>query len=161
MASAEKLVALFPAIPDYRQLLVNCYLGLSDVLVLKGQPEEARLVRASVLEHTEMLIAQWADRSDDSQPGVQALDRLLELGRVLCDGHELPGAEKASRFVGTHERFAAKPKYKDVELYVSFKAVAGDEDQGGGFVWRYQDNNNYYICRMNVIFGPQTKGVLP
>ena len=40
-------------------------------------------------------------------------------------------------------------KYKDVELSVSFKAVAGEMDQGGGFVWRYQDNNNYYICRMN------------
>ena len=40
-------------------------------------------------------------------------------------------------------------KYKDVELSVSFKAIAGDSDQGGGFVWRYQDNNNYYICRMN------------
>src|SRR5712691_4983157 len=39
--------------------------------------------------------------------------------------------------------------YKDVELIVSFKAVAGKKDQGGGFVWRYQDNNNYYICRMN------------
>jgi hypothetical protein len=40
-------------------------------------------------------------------------------------------------------------KYKDVTLSVSFKAIAGDSDQGGGFVWRYQDNNNYYICRMN------------
>jgi hypothetical protein len=40
-------------------------------------------------------------------------------------------------------------EYKDVELYVSFKAVAGDNDQGGGFVWRYKDNNNYYVCRMN------------
>lgn len=40
-------------------------------------------------------------------------------------------------------------KYKDVELSVCFKAVAGETDQGGGFVWRYQDNNNYYICRMN------------
>jgi hypothetical protein len=40
-------------------------------------------------------------------------------------------------------------KYKDVELNVSFKAIAGKKDQGGGFVWRYQDNNNYYICRMN------------
>jgi hypothetical protein len=40
-------------------------------------------------------------------------------------------------------------KYKDVELMVAFKAVAGKRDQGGGFVWRYQDNNNYYICRMN------------
>jgi hypothetical protein len=40
-------------------------------------------------------------------------------------------------------------KYKDVELSVSFKAIAGNRDQGGGFVWRYQDNNNYYVCRMN------------
>jgi len=40
-------------------------------------------------------------------------------------------------------------RYSDVELSVAFKAVAGDADQGGGFVWRYQDNNNYYICRMN------------
>jgi hypothetical protein len=44
---------------------------------------------------------------------------------------------------------AEELKYKDVELSVSFKAVAGDSDQGGGFVWRYQDNDNYYICRMN------------
>src|SRR5436305_144693 len=39
--------------------------------------------------------------------------------------------------------------YKDVRLSVSFKAVAGDSDQGGGFVWRYQDANNYYVGRMN------------
>jgi hypothetical protein len=44
---------------------------------------------------------------------------------------------------------AEDTRYKDVTLSVSFKAVAGDSDQGGGFVWRYQDNNNYYICRMN------------
>jgi hypothetical protein len=40
-------------------------------------------------------------------------------------------------------------KYKDVDLSVAFKAVAGQRDQGGGFVCRYQDNNNYYVCRMN------------
>ena len=44
---------------------------------------------------------------------------------------------------------AEDTNYKDVELSVSFKAIAGDNDQGGGFVWRYKDNNNYYICRMN------------
>jgi 3-keto-disaccharide hydrolase len=44
---------------------------------------------------------------------------------------------------------AEDTNYKDLELSVSFKAVAGDSDQGGGFVWRYKDNNNYYICRMN------------
>jgi hypothetical protein len=40
-------------------------------------------------------------------------------------------------------------RYKDVELSVAFRAVAGQKDQGGGFVWRYQDNNNYYICLLN------------
>jgi hypothetical protein len=44
---------------------------------------------------------------------------------------------------------AQDTNYKDVELSVSFKAVAGASDQGGGFVWRYQDHDNYYICRMN------------
>jgi len=44
---------------------------------------------------------------------------------------------------------AEDSNYKDVELSVSFKAVAGKKDQGGGFVWRYQDHDNYYICRMN------------
>lgn len=40
-------------------------------------------------------------------------------------------------------------KFKDVEATVSFKAVKGEKDQGGGIVWRYQDANNYYLCRMN------------
>src|SRR5262249_58760915 len=39
--------------------------------------------------------------------------------------------------------------YKDVEVTVSFKAMKGKNDQGGGLVWRYQDANNYYIARMN------------
>ena len=37
----------------------------------------------------------------------------------------------------------------DVDIRVSFKAVKGEIDQGGGPVWRYQDENNYYIARMN------------
>lgn len=39
--------------------------------------------------------------------------------------------------------------YTDVELTVAFKAIKGDRDQGGGFVWRYQDANNYYVARFN------------
>ncbi|MEI7685815.1 MAG: family 16 glycoside hydrolase [Planctomycetota bacterium] len=39
--------------------------------------------------------------------------------------------------------------FKDVELSVSFKAVKGKIDQGGGLVWRYLDANNYYVARMN------------
>ncbi len=37
----------------------------------------------------------------------------------------------------------------DLELSVKFKAGPGEIDQGGGPVWRYQDADNYYICRAN------------
>ncbi len=39
--------------------------------------------------------------------------------------------------------------YTDVDLSVAFKGVQGKIDQGGGPVWRLQDENNYYITRMN------------
>src|SRR5262249_52776029 len=39
--------------------------------------------------------------------------------------------------------------YKDVEISVAFKAIQGENDQGGGIVWRYRDANNYYVARMN------------
>ena len=38
---------------------------------------------------------------------------------------------------------------KDVELSVDVLAISGNEDQGGGLVWRYQDEDNYYIVRFN------------
>src|SRR5205807_2813595 len=44
---------------------------------------------------------------------------------------------------------ADEPSLKDVEAMVSFKAVKGQKDQGGGLVWRYQDANNYYVARIN------------
>ncbi len=39
--------------------------------------------------------------------------------------------------------------YQNLELSVQFKAVHGETDQGGGVAWRYQDENNYYVCRYN------------
>lgn len=35
------------------------------------------------------------------------------------------------------------------EIEVRFKANTGEEDQGGGVIWRVQDKNNYYIARYN------------
>ncbi len=39
--------------------------------------------------------------------------------------------------------------YKDLEISLKFKAINGNTDQGGGPVWRYVDNNNYYVARAN------------
>jgi hypothetical protein len=39
--------------------------------------------------------------------------------------------------------------FLDGEIEVQFKAVKGEEDQGGGVIWRVQDKENYYISRFN------------
>jgi hypothetical protein len=38
---------------------------------------------------------------------------------------------------------------RDVDLSVRLKAVEGQNDQGGGLVWRAKDKKNYYIARYN------------
>src|SRR6516162_474425 len=35
-------------------------------------------------------------------------------------------------------------RFKAGEISVAFKAIRGENDQGGGIVWRYRDANNYY-----------------
>lgn len=43
--------------------------------------------------------------------------------------------------------------YKDLDLSVMVKAATGEEDQGGGPIWRCKDKNNYYVCRFNPLEG--------
>jgi hypothetical protein len=38
---------------------------------------------------------------------------------------------------------------KNVELQVKLKGLTGDMDQGGGFIWRFIDADNYYVVRAN------------
>ncbi len=39
----------------------------------------------------------------------------------------------------------------DVDVSVRFKPVSGRVDQGAGIVWRYQDEDNYYVVRANAL----------
>jgi hypothetical protein len=39
----------------------------------------------------------------------------------------------------------------DVDLSVKFKALSGKGDQGAGLIWRYRDQNNYYVTRCNAL----------
>ena len=47
--------------------------------------------------------------------------------------------------IAVFDKFAAK----NIELSVKLKGVDGSMDQGGGFVWRFIDENNYYVVRAN------------
>src|SRR5687768_15847029 len=39
----------------------------------------------------------------------------------------------------------------DVDLSVRFKPISGRVDQAAGLVWRYRDQDNYYIVRANAL----------
>jgi len=75
----------------------------------------------------------WGVVEDATAPGGKALAQTSDQGpnRLFC------------------VCVADGTSFKDSDLTVSFKAVAGKLDQGGGPVWRYRDANNYYIARMN------------
>lgn len=65
------------------------------------------------------------------------------------------GSIKAMKQAGKNEgdRFNIcvqnKLNYQNLEMEVRIKALEGEEDQGGGLVWRYRDAKNYYITRAN------------
>lgn len=42
-----------------------------------------------------------------------------------------------------------KVAYNDFSASLKIKAISGEEDQGGGLLWRYIDKNNYYVARYN------------
>ena len=42
---------------------------------------------------------------------------------------------------------------KDADVRVKFKPVSGGKDQAVGIVWRYKDQNTYYIVRANALEG--------
>ena len=44
-----------------------------------------------------------------------------------------------------------KVMLKDGDFSVRIKPVEGREDQGGGLVWRYRDENNYYLAQAEVL----------
>jgi hypothetical protein len=56
---------------------------------------------------------------------------------------------------GTNDRsplaIFEKVTLKDGDFSVRIKPVAGREDQGGGLVWRYRDENNYYLAQADAL----------
>jgi hypothetical protein len=44
-----------------------------------------------------------------------------------------------------------KAGLQDGEIRVKFKPVSGKVDRAAGLVWRYKDENNYYIVRANAL----------
>jgi hypothetical protein len=81
--------------------------------------------------------------------------------KVGAPGKWVVQAEGDNRFLAqldadrTRSRFPtavlADVTTANVDLSVRFRPVSGQVDQAAGLVWRYQDENNYYIVRANAL----------
>ena len=79
---------------------------------------------------------QWEIVTDESSPGG---------ARVLAQLSEDPTAERFA--VALH---TAAP-LQNGAVSVRFKPVSGNVDRAAGIVWRYRDENNYYLVRANAL----------
>ncbi|HSF15041.1 MAG TPA: hypothetical protein VLK65_05770 [Vicinamibacteria bacterium] len=74
---------------------------------------------------------------------------------AVADAPSAPNAVKQTSTDDTSYRFpvmvAAGVRATNGTLSVRFKAVSGRVDQAAGLVWRYADENNYYIVRANAL----------
>jgi hypothetical protein len=92
----------------------------------------------------------WNFETDE--PGKLARGFTNEVGRweVAMDGDNHVLAQKAKNEDAVFNVVLADgTRYKDLDLSVRMRAVAGAVDPGGGLVWRARDKDNYYIARYN------------
>ena len=89
---------------------------------------------------------------DDDTPGQIAKGFTNEVGKWVVASSDRGNALAQTAKSGDAEfnvALATSTNAKDVDISVRLKAVAGDNDQGGGLVWRARDAKNYYIARYN------------
>lgn len=80
-------------------------------------------------------LATWGARADVTAPSTP---NVLALSRVDHDRGDTFNLCWTDAFA-----------FADGVLAVRLRAVGGEEDQGGGLIWRAQDRDNYYIARLN------------
>ena len=66
-------------------------------------------------------------------------------GKVLAQLSNDPTAQRFPLAIFTRDSI------RNGTLSVRFKTISGRVDQAAGLVWRYQDENNYYVVRANAL----------
>ena len=86
------------------------------------------------------------------EPGKIAKGFRSEVGRweVAKDGDNRVLAQKAKNDDATFNvALVEGTSYRDLDLSIKLRAVAGEVDRGGRVIWRAKDVKNYYIARYN------------
>lgn len=84
-------------------------------------------------------------------------------GKVGTPGRWLVQEEGGAKYLAQLDADATRNRFPiavvsdisaaDVDLAVRFRPISGRVDQAAGLVWRYQDEDNYYIVRANALEG--------
>jgi hypothetical protein len=89
---------------------------------------------------------------DDGDAGVIAMGFTNEVGEwkvvTTSEGKVLAQTARSPNPV-FNVTLISDTNAKDVDISVRMKAIAGENDQGGGLVWRAKDAKNYYVARNN------------
>ena len=80
-------------------------------------------------------LAQWRVVADSTTPGRA---KVLTIDRIQ---------DKSSGVFNLY--WTNQVAFQNGELSVRMRANSGNIDQGGGLIWRAQDENNYYVARYN------------
>ena len=92
----------------------------------------------------------WAFESDSPGAIASGFTNVVGDWEVAKEGENRVLHQKAKNDDATFNvAFVESTSYKDVDLSVKLRAVAGDTDRGGGVIWRAKDKKNYYLCRYN------------
>ena len=129
----EGCAAFSPGDPKDRQTLrapsgvITCHF---DAESLESVPTGWRMAETNPTES----LATWRIVEDPTAPS----------------GRKVMALTSSKNYDGTYNLAIIEgSSFQDLDLRVHVKAVAGEEDQGGGPIWRCQDEDNYYVCRFN------------
>ena len=92
----------------------------------------------------------WDFESDEPGKIAKGFSNEVGLWEVTKDGDNHVLYQKAKNDDSTFNvALIQGTSFKDIDLSVRLKAVAGEVDRGGGLIWRAKDKDNYYLCRYN------------
>ena len=92
----------------------------------------------------------WSFETDEPDKIAKGFTNEVGLWEVAKDGENHVLFQKAKNDDATFNvALVQGTSFKDIDLSVKLKAVAGEVDRGGGLVWRAKDSKNYYLARYN------------
>ena len=118
----------------------------------------ALIITALIVVHAETRTVDFSQDTAGQPPKGFEFAHTLGVGRP---GNWVVQAEETNKFLVQTDRDSTRSRFPvavlsdlsaaDVDLSVRFKPVAGRVDQAAGLVWRYRNQDNYYIVRANAL----------